>query len=994
MILSTPLAAGVAFASGGDIALDSSEPASLAQRIAGRVAANPGGLVRSYRAGGVTQAESHAALWRKAGDVASALSAAGVQPGSKIVILAEDILDFLPAAWACIRGGFIPVALMSVVRNAIFERGTALDRLLSLLSDPAVLIDDHFAALTQRLPGPLAKTVIPLASVLPAPAWTDHSGLTGTAWLVATSGSTGQPKLAAISTEALHYRNFAHSHLPGLPLLNMLGTFPLDGIGGQHAAFLHHTNWTQIAANFLTAAPAAILDAIETCAVSTVSLTSSMMRDILAAEAGSRTRRLGSLTLVGLGSEPILAGLAQQFAKLLVRHGADPAILIAGYGATETGSLVAGSRTLLTADPAAAVCLGPPWLGVSMRIVDDRGALVSEGEIGLLEVLCPAKIFSGYLGDPEATAAAFTPDGWWRTGDRGALIKGELTLHGRARDVLILSGRKLSLTDIDAEIQQVLSTGGVGYSYYRPGTATQGESLGVVFDPAGGTDYAAAIQTAIVRRFGVQPQMTEVAAAAIPRTAGGKVRRGELAALALQAKTAIGPGHAAAGQDIAGRLGTIWATVLGIDRAARTDDDFFALGGDSLRAVTLDLQIEEAFGIRVPSAAFFEWPAFQHLLRLVQSRLDAPLGDPMPDGSLDWPLPPAMRRSLASLLDPWTGTRASASATIMGHNTGGDQTPIFWIFNWHVEAALLAEALGPRQPLYAMRSGYLLIGYSEDEVQALALRYVAEITQLCPAGPLFIGGNCQGGIIAIAVAGHLLRRKRHVPLLVLMDWSFELQPYPGRVLLMSGVDNVRLNPRALYAAPERAWARAFAQVDFVEISGGFGMAFQAEHAQLTVSTMRMHMQRALDAAPTLLPESGYRAAIVVENLPAELQAGERRTVRVTVRNASEIPWAATAESGLVLSSRWRQGDEDVFHRPQPSATLPRLGRDEAAVVSLQITVPDTPGAYVVSFDVLEEGNRWFGTAHDAGIGVDVSTPDKPRFWRRVVERLRSLQRRA
>ncbi|MFY9291980.1 MAG: hypothetical protein WAP03_14970 [Methylorubrum rhodinum] len=51
-----------------------------------------------------------------------------------------------------------------------------------------------------------------------------------------------------------------------------------------------------------------------------------------------------------------------------------------------------------------------------------------------------------------------------------------------------------------------------------------------------------------------------------------------------------------------------------------------------------------------------------------------------------------------------------------------------------------------------------------DEIQRLALRYVHEIAETCPAGPVFVGGSCQGVLIALPVAQHLLRRGRHVPL--------------------------------------------------------------------------------------------------------------------------------------------------------------------------------------------------------------------------------------
>src|SRR4051794_1492819 len=106
--------------------------------------------------------------------------------------------------------------------------------------------------------------------------------------------------------------------------------------------------------------------------------------------------------------------LAQDFARLLQRHGAPAGILSAGYGTTETGTLVTGSRDFLAYDPEQPVGLGRPRLGVSMRIVGDDGEILPVGEVGELEVRCPEKLFSRYW-DPNCPAdEGSTADGWWR----------------------------------------------------------------------------------------------------------------------------------------------------------------------------------------------------------------------------------------------------------------------------------------------------------------------------------------------------------------------------------------------------------------------------------------------------------------------------------------------------------------------------------------------------------------------------------------------------
>jgi long-chain acyl-CoA synthetase len=98
-------------------------------------------------------------------------------------------------------------------------------------------------------------------------------------------------------------------------------------------------------------------------------------------------------------------------------------IVIQGYGATETG---AGCATTMSDHPLG--CVGVPPKPVEMRIADD----------GEIQFRGPT-LFKGYWNNPEATAAAFTPDGWYKSGDLGQLDeKGRLHLHGRKKDIIVL----------------------------------------------------------------------------------------------------------------------------------------------------------------------------------------------------------------------------------------------------------------------------------------------------------------------------------------------------------------------------------------------------------------------------------------------------------------------------------------------------------------------------------------------------------------------------
>jgi long-chain acyl-CoA synthetase len=98
-------------------------------------------------------------------------------------------------------------------------------------------------------------------------------------------------------------------------------------------------------------------------------------------------------------------------------------IVIQGYGATET---FAGAATTMADHPHG--CVGWPPSPVEMRIAED----------GEIQFRGPS-VFKGYWNNPEATAAAFTPDGWYMSGDLGRLdAQGRLHLQGRTKDMIVL----------------------------------------------------------------------------------------------------------------------------------------------------------------------------------------------------------------------------------------------------------------------------------------------------------------------------------------------------------------------------------------------------------------------------------------------------------------------------------------------------------------------------------------------------------------------------
>jgi long-chain acyl-CoA synthetase len=163
--------------------------------------------------------------------------------------------------------------------------------------------------------------------------------------------------------------------------------------------------------------------------------------------------------------------------------------VLQGYGATETGT---GSCTTL--DDHGLGTVGRPPAGIQMRLAED----------GEIQFRGPT-LFKGYWQDPAATAAAYTDDGWYRTGDKGRFDgAGRLILSGRTRDMIVMPN---GFNVYPEDIENALRVAGLRDSVVvetRPGrieaivlTAAANPGGAAVARPTGGAPDAAALRARI-----------------------------------------------------------------------------------------------------------------------------------------------------------------------------------------------------------------------------------------------------------------------------------------------------------------------------------------------------------------------------------------------------------------------------------------------------------------------------------------------------------------
>ena len=164
-------------------------------------------------------------------------------------------------------------------------------------------------------------------------------------------------------------------------------------------------------------------------------------------EAGIQTHMLDR-ALNGLRMSPVPDDVRQLFYKVKKAQGTDIARtfcglglpIIQGYGMTEASPIIAGNNRTLNQPNT----VGKPFNNVEVRL----------GEGDEIQIKGPS-ITRGYWNRPDATADAFTEDGWFRTGDVGGFNElGLLSIKGRIKEIIVTStGEKVPPADLEAAIE-------------------------------------------------------------------------------------------------------------------------------------------------------------------------------------------------------------------------------------------------------------------------------------------------------------------------------------------------------------------------------------------------------------------------------------------------------------------------------------------------------------------------------------------------------------
>jgi malonyl-CoA/methylmalonyl-CoA synthetase len=478
---------------------------------------------------------SAGALEERSRAAALGLLGAGLEPGDRVVVSAGASVDAVVAYVGALRAGMVVVPVNTAYRQPEVAHivGDAAPR--------AAVVDDRQrgAWMAAASAGPLVVTGV--GDALPAggagAGGLPARGPADPALLIYTSGTTGTPKGALLShgnlVAGIEALRLAWRWSPDDRLTHTLPLFHLHGLGAGINGTLHAGASVLLRPRFdpgdVAASPRE-LGATLFFGVPTMYTRLASHPDLA---------RLGALRLCVSGSAPLPPDV---FAA--VEAGSGHAIL-ERYGTTETmltvsnpydgerrpgtvGFPLPGVELRLAGGGSGASGAAAPSPGTAGGAPGGAGATGGDGR-GEVEVRAPM-VFGGYWGRPVATAEAFTADGWFRTGDIGALDgDGYLHIVGRSKELIITGGYNVYPREVEEALRHHPAVAEVAVAGVADDTWGEAVTAWVVPAGAGGpADEAALLAFARDRLAPYKCPKSVRFVDALPRNALGKVLKHEL----------------------------------------------------------------------------------------------------------------------------------------------------------------------------------------------------------------------------------------------------------------------------------------------------------------------------------------------------------------------------------------------------------------------------------------------------------------------------------
>jgi amino acid adenylation domain-containing protein len=688
-----------------------------------------------------SEAMSYGELNRRANRLARYLRSQGVGPEARVGVAVERSPDLIVALLAVLKAGGAYVPL---------ESRYPAERLAVILKDARVhvLVTSHEGLVEP----PDGTRVVRLdrdkdrIDAKPDGNLDTRSSSDQLAYVMHTSGSTGQPKGIAIPHRAIVrlVRNTDYVQLTAEDRVAQISnpsfdaaTFEIWGalLNGGRLVLLHQD---------VVLSPPEFGAEVRQRRITAMFLTTSLFN--LLADADPSALKTVRYALFG-GEAP-----DPRRVREVVTRGA-PQRLLHVYGPTEVTTFATWFEVRAVPESAHTIPIGRPTANTTAYILDDDLMPVAVGIPGQLYLGGPG-LARGYFDRPGLTAERFIPDPFssgdgltggrlYRTGDRVRLRPdGTLEFLNRLDEQVKLRGFRIEPGEIEAALAQHPAVrecavvvrddlpGGRGLVAYLAAHHSNGNG------PTPTNGAIGSVRTYLRSRL---PEFMIPAAFVVlerlPLSPSGKIARRALPAPEV-AVVDDGPMETAR-TPAETKLATVWGAVLGIE-VIGLDDNFFDLGGHSLLGVRLFAEIEKAFNRRLPVSTLFQAPTIRKLAEI--------LSDPARD-------------------------EATNEVVVLQSGLGGP--PLFVVHE--VDGRLLryrelVSRLGADLPVYGFE---LAQGPDIEPVlttfEELAAKYVQQMRVKQPMGPYFLCGYCWAGELTFEMARQLVAGGQEVAFLALID---------------------------------------------------------------------------------------------------------------------------------------------------------------------------------------------------------------------------------
>ena len=642
--------------------------------------------------------------------------------GGIIAIMMPFGSDLVEALLGVLDGGFAYLPVDTRAPDAEAERVIAAARPVLLIANK--MEGPRVASIAAGVPAIDLDSMLSAGVSVDAQDSIDAAYPAGdTAAIYATSGSTGAPKLVALSHRAVLFDIGRQT--------NDLFLGPADRFD-QLFSFSFSASLAPLFGSLLNGGELHLFEArgrlhqlrewLESSQITVSTMSVSMLR--AACDGLCSTESFRKLRLISTGGEELLRGDIERFRVSFPAS----TVLQNSMAATETRTY-AQYFVPRTGEVESPVPIGWPVHCKALLLLDESGRPVADGEMG--EVVVQSRyLASGYLNDQCLSSERFQrvnpTDGVvaYKTGDFARRrADGCLVFAGRCDSMVKVGGFRVELEAVAAAVRRfagvrdavaTLREDAIGYpqivAYYVP----EGAALGL-------REFLASE----LPEYMVPAQL--VALAELPVLPNGKIDRKSLPAPRGGSPESANRASLPPCDGVEAQLGAIWNDLLGYKVGVH--ENFLNSGRDSLLALVLVERIERELGVRVSLAALLKAPTIELQANLIR------------------------------------GPRSAKMPRLAEVQPNGSRPPLFWV---HAELRFrsVARNLGFDQPVLGLQLGET---GRLATVGAMASYHIETIRERQTHGPYHLAGFCAAGLVAYEVAQQLMAAGEEVALLALVD---------------------------------------------------------------------------------------------------------------------------------------------------------------------------------------------------------------------------------